>query len=117
MNFLPLCTAMVCPTISGTTEERRDQVRTTFFSLRRFIARIFSSRCASMNGPFLSERGIPRLPPSLHSIAVGARIVTGAMAAGGLTPGRHRRAARARLAFAAAVGVVHRVHGHAAHGG
>src|SRR6266478_7103994 len=37
MNFLPLCTAMVCPTISGITVERRDQVRKTFFSLREFI--------------------------------------------------------------------------------
>src|ERR1700739_1884525 len=25
MNFFPLCTAIVCPTISGTTVERRDQ--------------------------------------------------------------------------------------------
>ena len=33
MNFLPLCTAIVCPTNSGRIVERRDQVRTTFFSL------------------------------------------------------------------------------------
>ena len=26
MNFFPLCTAIVWPTISGTTVERRDQV-------------------------------------------------------------------------------------------
>src|ERR1700730_527188 len=38
MNFLPLCTAMVCPTISGMMVERRDQVRNTFFSLREFRA-------------------------------------------------------------------------------
>ena len=38
INFLPLCTAIVCPTISGITVERRDQVRTTFFSFREFIA-------------------------------------------------------------------------------
>ncbi len=38
INFLPLCTAMVWPTISGTTVERRDQVRNTFFSLREFMA-------------------------------------------------------------------------------
>ena len=37
MNFLPLCTAMVCPTISGITVERRDQVLMTFFSFARFI--------------------------------------------------------------------------------
>ena len=43
MNFLPLCTAIVWPTISGTTVERRDQVLMTFFSLTRFIASSFSS--------------------------------------------------------------------------
>ena len=32
MNFFPLCTAMVCPTISGITVDRRDQVLMTFFS-------------------------------------------------------------------------------------
>ena len=37
MNFLPLCTAIVCPTISGMTVERRDQVLMTFFSPPRFI--------------------------------------------------------------------------------
>ncbi len=58
MNFLPLCTAIVCPTISGMIVERRDQVRTTFFSLRAFMPSIFTSRCASMNGPFFVERAI-----------------------------------------------------------
>ena len=42
MNFLPLCTASVCPTISGITVERRDQVLMTFFSDPRFITSIFS---------------------------------------------------------------------------
>ena len=37
MNFFPLCTASVCPTISGTTVERRDQVLMTFFSALRFM--------------------------------------------------------------------------------
>ena len=55
-NFLPLCTASVCPTISGITVDRRDQVLTTFFSFARFIASTFSSRCVSTNGPFFSER-------------------------------------------------------------
>ena len=32
MNFFPLCTAIVWPTNSGRMVERRDQVRTTFFS-------------------------------------------------------------------------------------
>src|SRR6201981_321941 len=58
MNFLPLCTAIVWPTISGMMVERRDQVRSTFFSLREFIASTFDCRWLSMNGPFLVERAI-----------------------------------------------------------
>src|SRR5262245_26613131 len=56
MNFLPLWTASVCPTISGTTVDRRDQVLMTFFSEPRFITSIFSRRWVSTNGPFLSDR-------------------------------------------------------------
>src|ERR1700678_2586065 len=54
----PLCTAMVKPTISGMTMERRDQVligRRSFFWL---AVCTFLARCKSTNGPFLSERGI-----------------------------------------------------------
>jgi len=38
MNFLPLCTASVWPMNSGRMVERRDQVRTTFFSFFSFMA-------------------------------------------------------------------------------
>src|SRR5215467_3241067 len=58
LNYLPLCTARVCPTISGITVERRGQVRTTFFLLRAFMSSIFTWRCLSMNGPFFVERAI-----------------------------------------------------------
>src|SRR5580700_12113723 len=58
MNFLPLWTAIVCPTISGRIVERRDHVFTTFFSFRVLSASTFSRRWPSMNGPFLSERGM-----------------------------------------------------------
>src|SRR5439155_18320728 len=58
MDFLPLCTAMVWPLMSGTIVERRDQVFTTFFSLRVFSASTFSRRWPSTNGPFFSERAI-----------------------------------------------------------
>src|SRR5271155_6095786 len=61
MNFLPLCTAMVWPIISGTIVERRDQVFTTFFSLRVFSPSTFSRRWPSTNGPFFSERAIASL--------------------------------------------------------
>ena len=53
MNFFPLCTAIVWPTISGITVDRRDQVFTTFFSLARFIDSIFSRSAVSMNGTLL----------------------------------------------------------------
>src|SRR5215467_12082452 len=58
MNFFPLCTAIVCPTISGMIVERRDQVRNTFFSLRAFMASIRVARNVSTNGPFFVERAI-----------------------------------------------------------
>jgi hypothetical protein len=56
MNFFPLCTAIVCPTISGITVDRRDHVLMTFFSLTRFISSTFSSSEVSTNGPFFSDR-------------------------------------------------------------
>src|SRR5216684_1482471 len=46
---------------SGTIVERRDQVLTTFFSLRVFSPSTFSRRCPSTNGPFFSERAISLL--------------------------------------------------------
>src|SRR5262245_43243830 len=52
---------MVWPIISGTIVERRDQVFTTFFSLRVFSPSTLSRRCPSTNGPFLSERAISLL--------------------------------------------------------
>src|SRR5579864_4209891 len=58
MNFFPLCTASVWPTISGTTVDRRDHVLMTFFSAPRFITSTFSRRCVSTKGPFFSERPI-----------------------------------------------------------
>src|SRR5207342_3020794 len=58
MNLRPLCTAMVCPTISGTTVDRRDQVLMTFLSPPRFITSTFSSSGTSTNGPFFSDLDI-----------------------------------------------------------
>src|ERR1043166_6704701 len=52
---------MVWPIMSGTIVERRDQVFTTFFSLRVFSPSTFSRRCPSTNGPFFSERAISLL--------------------------------------------------------
>src|SRR5713101_8570799 len=58
MNFLPLCTAIVWPIMSGRIVDRRDHVLITFFSLCAFMPATFSRRWSSMNGPFLSERAI-----------------------------------------------------------
>src|SRR5688572_10466709 len=56
MNLLPLCTANVCPTNSGSTVLARDHVLITRFSLREFMpwTRLSSASCT--NGPFLTER-------------------------------------------------------------
>src|ERR1700690_3816958 len=65
MNFLPLWTASVCPMNSGVIVERRDHVRTTFFSLFSFIAATFFVRWSSVNGPFFSDLLMPCLFPFL----------------------------------------------------
>src|SRR5229473_3282733 len=65
INFFPLCTAMVCPIMSGTIVERRDHVLMTFFSLRVFSPSTLMRRWPSTNGPFFSERAIDAL--FLHS--------------------------------------------------
>ena len=84
-NLLPLCTAIVCPTISGRIVERRDHVRIARFSALFSIARIFTSRCASTNGPFLTERPIspyswvfsrPSLFPTSHNKLTRALIAS-----------------------------------------
>src|SRR5579863_5402865 len=68
-NFLPLCTAIVCPTNSGKIVERRDQVFTTFLSLALFNTSIFTLRCESTNGPFFVERAIKlQLLASSHQL-------------------------------------------------
>src|SRR6185437_10789655 len=58
----PLWTATVRPTISGRIIERRDQVLIGRLLLLWFAASTFLRRCRSMNGPFLSERGISMSP-------------------------------------------------------
>src|SRR4029078_10703519 len=55
MNLRPLCTASVCPTISGTTVDRRDQVLMTFLSPPRFITSTFSSSGTSTKGALFTD--------------------------------------------------------------
>src|SRR2546427_12403168 len=77
MNFLPLCTAIVCPTISGTMVERRDHVLTTSFSNRRLSSSTFFIRWPSVNGPFFNDLPILCLDPSfsVHQTSLFSRDV------------------------------------------
>src|SRR5208283_342489 len=119
----PLCTAMVKPTMSGMTMERRDQVligRRSFFWL---AVCTFLAKCKSTNGPFLSERGTAISPllesfvlAALDDHAVRALVVTRLLALGLQAPRAHgMRVALSGLALAAAVRMVDRIHHDAAH--
>src|SRR5437588_12968154 len=88
VNFLPLCTAMVWPTHSGSTVERRDQVRSTFFSLRWFMPSSRACRNWSTNGPFFCERMSFSL--ARHDELIGALVVARLVAARRLAPGGDR---------------------------
>src|SRR5450432_2419444 len=113
--------------------ERRDQVRTTFLSLRAFMPSILASKWPSMNAPFLVERPINRFSNPVkdcyfcnltsnfllrffapHNKLIRTLVVTRLVAACRLTPRRHRMTAAAGFAFTTAVRVIHRVHGHTA---
>src|SRR5688572_21180727 len=100
----------------GKMTDARDQVLTTFFSLRLFISSMRPRRRASMKGPFLTERDIDSYLPALAAMprpdddASGCLGPPGAVAHGGLAPrclGRHPRRG---LALATAVRMVTRVH-------
>src|SRR4029450_12152164 len=99
----------------GKITDARDQVLTTFFSLRLFISSIRPRRRASMNGPFLTERDIcsylPLLPPTRpDDQASGGLGPAGAVAHGRLAPRRLGRHPRRGLALATAVRMVQRGH-------
>src|SRR5437773_6084840 len=117
--FFPSCTAMVCPTISGTTVDRRDHVLMTRLSPRRFISSTLAIRWSSTNGPFFTERGMagsaPSLPAAAHDELVRRLWLAGPAFllppwAGGVAPA-------AGLPLAAAQRMVDGVHGHPSDGG
>src|SRR3990167_512331 len=85
---LPLCTAIVRPTNSGSTVERRDHVFTGRLSLVARTASTFLSKCASTNGPFLMERAIFIYPLNLKATAYNHAAGT-LVAASAETLGRH----------------------------
>ena len=60
--FLPSCTAIVWPTISGKIVDARDQVRSIFLLLAAFRASMRAISRSSTHGPFLLERLIGCLP-------------------------------------------------------
>src|SRR3954465_6802402 len=74
MNLLPLWTAKVWPTKSGSTVLARDQVLITFLEPAEFCVATFFTRASWTNGPFLMLlaivydpgllRGLAALPPA-----------------------------------------------------
>src|SRR5690348_9721034 len=102
----------------GKITDARDQVFTTFFSLRLFISSIRPRRRASTNGPFLMERDIdPYLllaMPRADDETSGRLGPPGAIAHGGLAPRGLGRHPGRGLALATAVRMVTRVHDHPA---
>src|SRR5882672_160848 len=120
MNCLPLCTASVCPTISGEMVERRAHVLSTRFSPFMFIFVIRWSSRSSMNGPFFVLLGMflslfaQVLAPAQDQTRAGF-LALARLATVGKSPRAARRATSAGLAFAATERVVDRIHCHAAH--
>src|SRR5512140_2336205 len=117
---LPLCTAIVRPTNSGNTVERRDQVFTGRLSLVARTASTFFSKCASTNGPFLMERAISICPVNLkataHDHAASTLVATSAEALGRHTPWADRMTACCCLALTTTVRVIDWIHHHTANG-
>src|SRR6266851_4573747 len=118
MNFLPLWTAIVWPTMSGMIVERRDHVFTTRFSPLWLSRSTFTRRWSSMNGPFFRLLGIPYLPPGPTAPPAADDHLVGGLVLGPgatlfLAPRRRRVPAAGALALASAERVVDRVHGHA----
>src|SRR3954471_717797 len=62
MNLLPLCTAKVCPTKSGSTVLARDHVLITFFEPALFCVSTFFTRASWTKGPFFTLLAIVAYP-------------------------------------------------------
>src|ERR1700727_2409562 len=109
---------------SGKIVERRDQVRTTFFSLFSFIAATFFVRWSSVNGPFFNDLLMPTLQCPCYpnqkretrnekrssfltlptnDPLIRPLVIARLESARRLAPWRHRMASTGRLAFAAAM--------------
>src|SRR5471030_596613 len=115
MCLRPSYTAIVCPTMAGTTVDARDHVLITRFSRVEFMRSIFSSRCSAMKAPFLADRVIYLFAPPLHDEFVGALVASRLFTHGHLAPRCGWRTTCGGTRLAAAVRVIHRVHRDAAH--
>src|SRR5476649_2258218 len=115
MCLRPSYTAIVCPTMAGTTVDARDQVLITRFSRVEFMRSIFSSRCSAMKAPFFADRVIYLFAPPLHDEFVGALVPSRLLTHGHLAPWCGGRTARGGTRLAATVRVIDRVHRDAAH--
>src|SRR4030067_33499 len=73
MNFRPLWTAKVKPTMSGMMVDRLDQVLMTFLSPCSTALRNFRARLSSTYGPFLIDRATEVTPCSVISDALRCR--------------------------------------------
>src|SRR5579863_3816826 len=107
--------------------ERRDHVRTTFFSFLSFIAPTFFIRWSSTNGPLARDLPIvfywpPALSPGSSSLLRFSRddklvrplVIPRLESARRLAPRRHRMTAARGFSFTAAMRMIHRIHGNAA---
>src|SRR5918993_4151564 len=107
---------MVWPMNVGKMTDARDQVLTTFFSLRLFISSMRPWSRASMNGPFLMDRDMCSYLPALATMprtddqSSGRLGPSGAIAHGGAAPRGLGRHAGRGLALTAAGRMVARIH-------
>src|SRR6188472_755002 len=120
MCLWPLCTPKVRPTNCGRMVERRDHILITAFEPEPRAFSAFLSRYPSTNGPFQIERATflsLLLMAAAQDVFVGRPVVAGLLAFGRLAPRSHWVTSTGGAALAAAMRVVNRVHGNAAHHG
>src|SRR5260370_837698 len=93
LKVFPLCTKNVCPTKSGVTIERRDQVLIGFLAPALFILSIFSKRYDSTKGPFFNDLAIKiklLFLPALENEAIARLVFAARLKTFGLLSGAAR---------------------------
>src|SRR3989304_4383034 len=117
MNFRPLWTAKVKPTMSGMMVDRLDQVLMTFLSPVSTALRTFRARLSSTYGPFLMDRptSVPLYPlfaAPLDDVLVRGGVLAGLVSLGRLPPRGAGVPASGGAALAPAQRVIDGVHRH-----